>query len=104
MNNTINNSNIYHHNWNNPETEEKYPEFYKKIRESDAWMKHLLYLITDINIEKTFSKNDKAIAWNAWVDAKKRLIEELDEKLVAVSDVIVGQIIKNDHAHWTKQT
>ena len=90
-------------NWNKPETEEQYPEFYKTIRESEAWMKYLLYTIIDMNKERHITRSDKAKAFNAWVDAKKRLIAELNEQFTSMCDCIVGLIIRNDFHHWTSK-
>ena len=100
MNDNCGNGKILVNNYNEPETEERFPEFYKKIRESNAWMKHLLYLIIDINIENTYTKNDKNKAWNEWVDARKQLVGDLDEINASLCDYFVGAIIKDDHAHW----
>jgi hypothetical protein len=91
---------IHWHNWKKPETEEQYPEFYKKIRESDAWMKYLLYLTIHTIKERNITKSDKAKAWNLWVDAKKRLVTDLNEESASMCDSIVGLIIRNDLAHW----
>jgi len=99
MNEYIHKDKITTQNCVNPETEERFPEFYQKIRASDAWLKHSLYLVKEMNIERLFSKNDKALAWNAWVDAKKCLVKELNEKYSALCDGIVGQIIRNDLKH-----
>jgi len=100
MNDYISDGKINIRNWMNAETEERFPEFYQKIRASDAWMKHLNFLIIDHDIDGIVPKYDKTNAWNDWVNAKKRLVEELNEKFASLCDCIVFLIIRKDHAHW----
>ena len=99
MNDYCGNGKILIGNYDKPEIEEKYPEFYRKVKESDAWMKYMVYLIIDMSKETT--RNDSAKAWNAYVDTKKLLVAELNEKNSSLCDYIVGGIIKHDLAHWT---
>ena len=100
MNDYISDSKINLRNWKESETEERFPEFYRKIRESDAWLKQLNHIIMDLDVERNIPKNDKVRAWNAWIDSKKKLVEELNEKYPAICDAIVGYIIRNDLNHW----
>lgn len=100
MNDYISNSKINLRNWKEPETEERFPEFYKKIRESDAWNKYLIHLIMVSDAEQNIPKNEKTKAWNDFMDAKRCLVEELNEKLSCLCDGIVGVIISNDLRHW----
>jgi len=100
MNEYINKDKITTQNWKEAETEKRFPEFYQKIRESDAWMKHLHHIIIDLDVERNIPKNDKAKAWNEWVDAKKELVGDLDEKNASLCDYFVGAIIRDDLKHW----
>lgn len=104
MNDYINDGKINIRNWMEAETEERFPEFYQKIRDSDAWSKHLHHSMMNLDVEQNIPKNAKVNAWNDWVNAKKRLVEELNEKFASLCDCIVGNIIRNDHAHWKPNT
>jgi len=88
-------------NYRDPAIQEAYPEFFQTIRASDAWMKHLLYIIKELN---KIPRNEINEAWNDYVDAKKRLMESFNETHESICELIVKWVIKDDHAHWATKT